>query len=156
MTSGLIGTSSRRLSFLEPVPATLSSRSDSEEAFKIVKEWIHVCNHNHPDCKSSKKVVLPSRVIDVGRRSWKTPTVKLFVPNAGGADGKHDTQYIALSHCWGSKKTFTTKTTTLSQRCRGIDWSELPKTFQGYRSLVHSTFLQRDWSREMGFPETSR
>ena len=39
-------------------------------------------------------------------------------------------KYIALSHCWGGKKSLYTSKKTLNMHTRGIPFSRFPKTFQ--------------------------
>ena len=39
-------------------------------------------------------------------------------------------EYLALSHCWGTEQNFVTTAATLSEREQGIEWADLPKTFQ--------------------------
>ena len=76
----------------------------------------------HPACSRSVSQ-LPRRVIDVG-------TSRIDVePKLYEANGERGC-YIALSHCWGTKNTFTTTSDTLETRLQGLPFSELPKTFR--------------------------
>ena len=73
-------------------------------------------------------------------------------------------KYVALSHCWGGTNTAILKKDTLSTMIGGIDWSQLPKTFQdaiyvtrclGFRYLwIDSLCIVQDspedWSKESG------
>jgi hypothetical protein len=53
------------------------------------------------------------------------PEVYLYV-NENLARGK----YIALSHCWGGKRSLCTSKETLNMHAQGIHFSHFPKTFQ--------------------------
>ena len=71
-------------------------------------------------------------------------------------------RYVALSHCWGGTNTAILKKDMLSTMIGGIDWSQLPKTFQdaiyvtrrlGFRYLwIDSLCIiqdsAEDWSKE--------
>ena len=73
-------------------------------------------------------------------------------------------KYVALSHCWGETNTAILKEDTLRTMTGGIDWSQLPKTFQdaiyvtrrlGFRYLwIDSLCIiqdsTEDWSKESG------
>jgi hypothetical protein len=123
---------------LPPSFPNISARSDSDAAFKTVKTWIKICDSDHYDCRRSVEGKLPSRVLDVG--TGKASKIKLVVTT-----GKEDAMYIALSHCWGSKHTFMTKSTDLAERCKGIEWSELPKTFQDAVTITRKLRVRYLW-----------
>jgi hypothetical protein len=69
---------------------------------------------------------------------------------------------MALSHCWGSAQTFVTTKSTLAARKSGINFGDLPKTFQDaivvtrmlgvqYLCIDSLCILQgdvEDWERE--------
>ena len=66
---------------------------------------------------------LPSRVINVGPADG---TKQPFLYNSRG----ETRNYATLSYCWGENQPMTTTRATLRQREAGIDFWELPKTFQ--------------------------
>jgi hypothetical protein len=83
---------------------------------------------------------LPTRLIDISQYD-QSGTVKLIDAEV------HDTGYAALSHCWGTSKSFTTTTKTLDQRKYEINVSDLPKTFQDailFTNLLHLQYLWID------------
>lgn len=73
-------------------------------------------------------------------------------------------KYVAPSHCWGITNTAILKNGTLRTMTDGIDWSKLPKTFQGaiyvtrrlgfrYLWIDYLCIIQdspEDWSKESG------
>ncbi|TAQ91312.1 hypothetical protein B7494_g294 [Chlorociboria aeruginascens] len=101
--------------------------------FAIMREWLRVCD-NHKDhkgygCRSETESVLPTRVLDVKRRTF-TKSIRLYCSERGEIG-----DYIALSHCWGDvepegRATFCSVKRNIKQRRRGINIDELPKTFR--------------------------
>jgi heterokaryon incompatibility protein (HET) len=90
--------------------------------------WIKQCIEQHKKCpKPMTNGFMPTRVIDVGNDENSEPrlceTKSLTVPQL-------KRRFVALSHCWGTTKTLTTTTATLSERQRGITLDELPLVFR--------------------------
>jgi len=81
---------------------------------------------------------MPSRIIDLSEYS-QSGVVKLI--ESKGRSGK----YVALSHCWGTSRSFLTTTETLDQRKREITVQSLPKTFQDAIKITHLLHLQYLW-----------
>jgi hypothetical protein len=102
----------------------------------------------------SHPTLLPTRVIDVGDGT-RQPFLHVSSPCQKG-------EYVALSHCWGKGKQFTTNTASLAERQRGIKIEDMPKTFRdavqiarqlGFRLLwIDSLCIiqdsREDWARE--------
>lgn len=53
--------------------------------------------------------------------------------------------YVALSYCWGSQKFITTTRATLHLRKKGIDWNQLPKSFQDAINITRRLKIQYLW-----------
>ena len=83
--------------------------------------------------------VLPTRLIDVG--TWNDPEVRLVE----GSYLPKDTQYSALSHCWGAKGPMKLTKATLSQFGSGIRISDLPRTFQDAIEVTRAIGLSALW-----------
>ncbi|KAL2070991.1 hypothetical protein VTL71DRAFT_14017 [Oculimacula yallundae] len=105
--------------------------TNCDEFFGMVQYWIDTCSTTHERCRSTKKP-LPSRVIDVGD---DITAPRLFI-----TEGKYD-DWMALSYCWGSAPPLKTEIATLAQRCREIEWEELP-------ALLRDAFVI---TRRLGF-----
>lgn len=80
---------------------------------------------DHGEClKGTHPEFLPSRLIDIGLDGTVTPrlidTSVLRAPQ----------RYISLSHCWGGKITLTLREDSLAAMRLGINYKDLPKTFQ--------------------------
>ncbi|CZR69448.1 uncharacterized protein PAC_19348 [Phialocephala subalpina] len=108
-------------------------------ARRIVKEWLERCTTTHQECSKGRHSdpLFPTRILRIGKKGDNQ--VHLVEPN--GQRGK----YVALSHCWGKERNFTTTLETLQSRKDGILISELPKTFQDAIKVVHEIGLQYLW-----------
>ncbi|KAL6825680.1 heterokaryon incompatibility domain-containing protein [Trichoderma sp. SZMC 28015] len=103
------------------------------EAFAFIRSWMQTCSQEHDLCRGTlsksfpNEVAgpqLPTRILDVGPLDHES--VSLLETN--GQRG----EFCALSYCWGPKGTQTLITTrdNINEHLRGIQFSELPKTFQ--------------------------
>lgn len=138
---------SRRSNSIQPgLPGFLQ---DSELHFKLIKEWIRLCDEgkcsqDRRPCPKPDRARMPTRVIDVG-----DGYPMLFLRDKDKiSQGAH---YVALSHCWGKppgKQEETTKeqkepskelgknwnwsttTSNKEKRAQGFLITELPQTFQ--------------------------
>jgi hypothetical protein len=101
---------------------------------EVLKEWIHCCNENH-HCYPRSNSFVPTRLLDVS--SSDSGTIKLL-DNGRGHTGW--TQYIALSHRWGSPKQYAFRTlkTNIENFKKGIDVAKLPQTFQDAIHISHA------------------
>lgn len=106
----------------------------------LPRAWMTSCIQTHPHCKSPDEPnkPLPTRVLDVGLQAGDT--IRLFESFAG-----HHAPYAALSHCWGSKQTFTTSPESLEARKRSIDFDELPPTFRDAVEVSRMIGLRYLW-----------
>ena len=136
-----------------------------------MREWLRVCDihkdHRSYGCRSDSASILPTRVLDLKRRTLGG-SLRLYC-----SKNEEEGEYIALSHCWGKFKPeerakFCTFKQNLQQRRRGIKIDELPKTFRdairvtrelGKRYLwIDSLCIVQDdaedWEREAKTMET--
>jgi hypothetical protein len=95
--------------------------------FKLLREWLQVCNKDHFGCHHGSDSPLPTRVLDVGDHE-NPDSLRLYCTRKDKR-GK----YVALSHCWGkleeSQKCCTYRGNINALR-EGIHFDKLPKTFQ--------------------------
>ena len=61
-----------------------------------MKEWLHKCNSEHPDCKPEASK-LPKRLVSLG--SSTEPRLRLVSTESLNSES---IQYTTLSYCWGS------------------------------------------------------
>ncbi|KUI72877.1 hypothetical protein VM1G_08553 [Cytospora mali] len=101
--------------------------TESSQSLSWAKERIEGCISSHP-CSSfdSQTRTLPTRLIDIG----ESPEVA-GVGLRNTSDFPKETQYTALSHCWGDHRP---KCITTSNNYDGdyrvIPWADIPKTFR--------------------------
>jgi hypothetical protein len=90
--------------------------------------WIKDCIQSHPQCSSKEaKFFVPTRLLDV-QAFQPSKDIKLVM-----LDGKSAiTDYVALSHCWGSpsKHPLTTRKNNLAQHSQRISFFDLSITFK--------------------------
>lgn len=89
-----------------------------------MKEWLEDCNKYHDHCSTydiNEDPKLPARILDVRDRQ----ELRLHC-----IEKEERGKYIALSHCWGKAKTFSTIKGNFSSLREGINFDQLPKTFQ--------------------------
>ncbi|TDZ23890.1 hypothetical protein Cob_v003451 [Colletotrichum orbiculare MAFF 240422] len=114
-----------------------SPRTDSDEAFAAVEEWIDVClDKEHEFCDSPDAPPLPSRVVDVGLEDGQ---VRLVESGGKRAD------YISLSHCWGLEQIITTTNDTIEQRKNDVPMKDLSNTFRDAVLLTRRLGVRYIW-----------
>lgn len=96
--------------------------SSNSQHLALLKQWLNSCNTYH-DCKPQPGAPVPTRVIDLGTED--DPILQLHETQPGASF-----QYIALSHCWGKTEHFSTTADNIEEHKKGINFEQLPKTFQ--------------------------
>ncbi|KAH8599532.1 heterokaryon incompatibility protein-domain-containing protein [Bisporella sp. PMI_857] len=120
------------------ITAEIVADTRADECAYMASQWITTCHESHLDCQRPPLSLLPTRVIDVGS-DYQRECPKLL--ECGGQTGS----YIALSHCWGSGRHFTTETSNISERMKGMTWGSLPKTFQDAISITRKLKIRYLW-----------
>lgn len=118
-----------------PNAAHILKNSYSNECLSLAKTWFDDCLREHPQCRKKTTPFLPHRVIDV-----KGDRLRLFTPRSDAMG-----HWIALSHCWGSTNTFKTTLEMLESHHLGIEWEELPKTFQDAVTVARALEVDYLW-----------
>ena len=67
-----------------------------------------------------------------------------------------DTEYVALSHCWGTLNQFQTTTMNIENMKRNIDWGCLPKTFKDAIATAQSLGFGYIWIDSLCILQDSR
>jgi hypothetical protein len=75
--------------------------------------------------------------VDVGS---STNCPRLHIPN-----DKEEAEYIALSHCWGMSLPMQTTESNLEAMCHGIQFSELPRSFQDAVAVTRAFGVRYLW-----------
>jgi hypothetical protein len=120
-----------------------ASTSYNEQTFDLALTWIYNCLENHEYCNRSLPLpenrFLPGRLIDVGDLPDVVP--RLCVTN----DFPVETNYMTLSHCWGSYVPLRLTTSTLEEFEDHLDLSALPKTFKDAIKITATLGIQYLW-----------
>src|SRR2546423_994682 len=116
----------------------LSTSSGSDRSTKLARRWLQECLDHHPDCQRKRQLcsARPSRLLDVSE-----PFIKLR--DQSGMD--IESEYTALSHCWGQAETFCLTTQNLPKLRRGLRLTDLPVLFQDAIGVTRKLSCQFLW-----------
>lgn len=116
-------------------PAILHGETGSVEHLEQAKKWLKLCMDNHKVCRGvgNARIELPARMLYVcGGKDWRPgnppETLNLVQTN----ELKEDTEYLALSHCWGppAEMRFKLLASNIDVCYEGIDFTGLSKNMQ--------------------------
>jgi len=109
----------------------------------MLRGWMHECSTTHENCRPKKQDWLPSRLIRIDDTE-KGLTARLVSSKWLRA---RNTQYIALSYCWGRILHTRMKTTraNLRERKYQIPWDEIPPLFRDAFKAVRKLDLHYIW-----------
>jgi serine/threonine protein kinase len=108
------------------------------DPFEIASSWLRTCQTYHKECSVPAMDFFPSRILDVGDEG---DTIRLQ-----SSLQLFDSQYVALSHCWGSTTTvLKTTSDNLKDRHLGIENSSLPDKFQNAVRLTRALGVKYLW-----------
>jgi hypothetical protein len=119
-------------------PPLLSSHL--EEAYGLVKYWLHECASRHQCQTAICETELPRRVLQIS--GTKDSTAIQLVESHGMVG-----TYCALSYCWGPKDKQPLRTVheNYNRHVRGIGLDRLPKTFQDFVLLARGIGIDYVW-----------
>jgi hypothetical protein len=120
------------------VHGLVESDSRSKACFDLASGWLRECLQNHDTFCADHASPLPTRVLHVGSIGT---AIQPYLMVTEGRLGK----WVALSHCWGTGTPFTTTTTNLSERQRGIAFGDFPVTFQDAISICRRLGFEHLW-----------
>ena len=106
---------------------------------EVIRNWLRDCDEKHctSSCKAAQRggeqgtdapAHLPTRLIDVG--TGDDDTVYLRETNSQGFVSQDTEGWLALSHQWGPKPHFSTRTDNIDEHLAGIKLASLPATFK--------------------------
>jgi hypothetical protein len=118
-------------------PDRISTTTAYEKSLSMAKQWLEDCRANHPGCDQNDKgkVSLPTRLAQVSSQLR-------LVKGSGLPD---QTQYIALSHCWGLKPIYTLRQSILHELLESIPMEKLPKGFQDAIEFTRALHVDYIW-----------
>jgi len=129
---------------------------DDEESSMVMKSWIQACRSDHSECHRPDDY-LPTRILDISG----TGDIRLRITNPGS---EPQSEYVALSYCWGTTRTLKTELGNILAHQNGIRLADLPKTIRdavelsrtlGFRCLWVDALCiiqdsSDDWASESG------
>lgn len=114
----------------------------ADESLEFGRSQLSVCRAHRNSLSSTSQPDTSSRLpmrfikIDKSGEDW---ILKLVV------NGSEAETYAALSYSWGGSQAFDTKSSTLDQRKRGIEFDDLPKTIQDAVRIVFALDIRYLW-----------
>ncbi|RGP81863.1 heterokaryon incompatibility [Fusarium longipes] len=123
--------------------------NDNGNSKALALAWMARCLQNadgqHDICNHRDEDYLPTRLLDV-EQALRSKVVRLVCLSKDEEVFK-GTEYASLSHCWGThgaKENPKLLTTNIeSRQAEGLDWEDLPKTFQDAFKIA--SWLGLDW-----------
>ncbi|KAK7928900.1 HET-domain-containing protein [Apiospora marii] len=130
---------------------------DSMDHFKLLQQWLKLCDSEHDKCRREVKKgqpSMPTRLLEVSKPPRLIES-RSITPE----------RYVALSHCWGIvSKRFSTVESNFSQLKKSIDIEALPQTFRDAIQVTRGLGIkyiwidslciiqddEKDWYREAG------
>ncbi|KAI9154683.1 hypothetical protein HJFPF1_07240 [Paramyrothecium foliicola] len=106
-----------------PLRPPIANLSDTR-VFEALRSSLKKCQESHGHCQPSIGIpILPRRVVAV--QQGQEHKISVYEPAAGQKG-----EYVTLSYCWGTERTFRATTENISALKTGIDISVLPQTLQ--------------------------
>lgn len=110
----------------------------SEFCMRFLQESLQQCCREHPRCAVNFEGFVPTRLVYVGGGN-DALRLQDSVPQG------EPIAWAALSHCWGGGKPMSLTKSNLDQQRRGIDFADLPPTFQNAVTITHQLGLHYVW-----------
>ncbi|KAK4182103.1 heterokaryon incompatibility protein-domain-containing protein [Podospora australis] len=99
------------------------SEISSSANFNVARNWLDACAGGHGRCPRNINSALPRRILDLGDNP-ALKSIHLLV------DSDFPAAYATLSHCWGTTQPLKLTNVTLHKFQSGINFDDLPRTFQ--------------------------
>lgn len=120
-------------------------KMESNDGSRLIRTWIDECLKGHDECialqsRRFKDHRRPTRLLSIERRESGFQ-IKL----CNSTDLSHATQYVTLSHAWGSRQHFKLTSNNIKELSEGIDVIDLPRTFRHAVELTNNLSLQHLW-----------
>lgn len=118
----------------------LDSRLSAPSNFAIMRRWLDQCTSKHQVCPDLQRdVLLPKRVIDVGRDGTN------FAPFLLVSDGTATGRYAALTHCWGGSIDFVLTNERLEDFQQRLPVERLAQNFKDAVRICRELGVQYLW-----------
>lgn len=120
-----------------------SESTGSSASTRLSRYWLNDCLMNHERCPKPQGW-LPTRVLDVTPDDRAGQSVRLVETSTLNVEGEHR-RYVALSHCWGTKRFLTTNQSNYEVHLSQIRVTDLPPSFQDAIHLVQQFGMRYLW-----------
>ncbi|KXH53515.1 hypothetical protein CSIM01_12758 [Colletotrichum simmondsii] len=135
-----------------PRESQFGPSTDSDRSFARARQWLRQCVDHH-DCGKARGSFYPRRLLDL-----RDDQVRLVeTAKASNFQGP----YVCLSHRWGDAKfsRLTSTTENIHMHMGGIEWGDIPKTFQDAIVICRRLSVEYLWIDTLcilqDFPEMS-
>lgn len=119
----------------------------AQTTWASIQNWKHECcrelNSTHAICSLSKLRFFPSRLIHVRHKRLRLVTAKSLLSDPKG--DQKETEYTALSYCWGNNVNHVLQEENLDDYLKDIPWSGVPKTIQDAASTTLKLGINYLW-----------
>lgn len=125
----------------QPYSSVVRPDPSGPTALKKIKQWIEKCETECTHCNdisAQSSTSYPTRLLDVSQ-----PPLRLVL--TASLKPEERLPYVALSHCWGGNRCFTTQRGTIFKRLCGFVVADLPTTFRDAVSLTRSLNIRYLW-----------
>jgi hypothetical protein len=108
----------------------------------MIRKWVTECLETHASCGRNPESVLPTRLLDISAR----PDFSIILIETKDLDLSSSIPiYATISHCWGTKEFLKTSLRNIETLKAGIDFSDLPRTFQDAVSVARELAFKYIW-----------
>jgi len=127
-------------SVIEPHLATLSAGDTIIPPLEQARRWLSTCQDEHDRCSVKKELELPTRLVRV-EKDGQTLSAQL----CESLSLPPDTEYLTLSHCWGTTPFLNLTKENIEQMKVSIPIVSLPQLFQDAVRATHELGFNYIW-----------
>lgn len=124
----------------------------STQSFHLAREWLRVCQREHPGCvRAASERFMPKMVLEIRR---KQPTGRDYhVSLCHPTSVSRLEPYTALSYCWGGQQPYQTTKARIDHGNWSLDWKRLPKTIQDAVRVTDELGFRFLWVDSLCIPQ---
>lgn len=122
------------------------SLPSTDSCVEFLSRNLDSCIKNHPECSSGQTAGwLPTRLLEVRSADGDNDCVFLVEKDTIQASGDKKTQYITLSHVWGSLKPLCLTRDNYDSLKSGIETHQLPQCYRDAVFLARKLAISHIW-----------
>ncbi len=123
------------------VPRISGRMQGSRHDLDLAASWLRQCQSHHSECHGDGSGLYPTRLLRLVGTGTETKLVLVESVESAQSPGP----YTALSHCWGSVQPLKTTSENYKRHISGIEYSELPRSFQDAVLVTRSLSVEYLW-----------